>query len=230
MVTESPMTREEVRRVDRWAIEQLGLPGLVLMENAGRNAADMAALMAEDLEGRRVAVLAGAGNNGGDGFVVARHLLLRGFGVDVHLLAPRERIQGDAAVNLRAVERLGVRVIEDAGSPPEELARTWGAYGLLVDALGGTGIRGALRGRLAEAVEAANAAGVPILAIDIPTGLDCDTGTAEGPAIRAAMTVTFVARKTGFDAPESLPYTGEVVVADIGVPPGGAHARPEAAP
>ena len=95
----------------------------------------------------------------------------------------------------------------------------WRDYQLLVDALGGTGIEGALRGNLARAVQAANATGVPILAIDIPTGLDCDNGTAEGPAIRAIRTVTFVARKAGFDAPGAAAFTGEVVVADIGLPP-----------
>jgi NAD(P)H-hydrate epimerase len=219
------MTAEQVRAVDRWAIETLGVCGLVLMENAGRSAADLAALMACEAEGPRVAVLAGAGNNGGDGFVVARHLRLRGIPTDVYLLADRESVRGDARTNLDLLEKLGERAKESAPRSEEELATAWKDYTLLVDALGGTGITGALRGDLAKAVSAANATGVPILAIDIPTGLNCDTGQVEGPAIRASGTITFVARKAGFDQPGAREYTGEVVVADIGVPvdlfPGG---------
>ncbi len=212
------MTREQVRAVDRWAIEELGLPGLVLMENAGRCAADLAGLMVGDDDDRRVAVLAGAGNNGGDGFVVARHLTLRRIPTDVFLIAPREKVAGDARANLEVLDRLGIEVAEVAGRSVEQLTEAWRPYSLLIDALGGTGITGALTGGPAAAVEAANATGVAILAIDIPTGLDCDSGQAPGPAIRATSTVTFVARKAGFDAPGAEAYTGQVVVADIGVP------------
>lgn len=212
------LSREQVREVDRWAIEEIGLPGLVLMENAGRQVADAACEMLAGPSAPAVAVLAGAGNNGGDGFVAARHLRLRGIRADVYLLASREKIAGDARVNLNALERLGDKAVDCLGRPKDRLAQTWGGYGLLIDALGGTGIRGALRGGLAEAAEAANAAGAAILAVDIPTGLDCDSGRAEGPAIRARLTVTFVARKKGFDEPASAAFTGEVRVADIGVP------------
>ena len=218
MLAEPVMTREQVRAVDRWAIQELGLPGVVLMENAGRNSADAAGLLLADVDKPRVAVLAGVGNNGGDGFVLARHLFVRGLAVEVHLLAEREKIAGDARVNLLAVETLGIRLIDSRGRAAGELTKEWGQYDLLVDALGGTGITGELRGDLAVAVEAANATGLPILAIDVPTGLDCDTGKPLGPAIRATMTITLVARKVGFDAPGAADYTGEVVVADIGVP------------
>jgi len=216
----SVMSRDQVRHVDRWAIDEIGLPGLVLMENAGRQAADVAcAMLADAGPTARVAVLAGAGNNGGDGFVAARHLLLRGVGVDVYLLAPPERIRGEARANLDALARLGVMCHQATGQTAEALTGQWGDYALLVDALGGTGITGALRGDLATAVEAANATGRPILAIDIPTGLDADTGEVHAPTIRAARTVTFVAAKTGFDAPGAAAVTGSVTVADIGVPP-----------
>ena len=214
------MTRDQVRAVDRWAIGTLGLPGLVLMENAGRGTADAAAAMTADLAGHRVAVLAGAGNNAGDGFVAARHLRLRGIDTDVYLLTSREKIRGDAQVNLDALQRLGGSLKDAAGQSAEQLTECWRSYDLLVDALGGTGITGQLQGALAVAVSAANAADVPILAVDLPTGLDCDTGRADGPAIRAARTITFVARKIGFDGPGAADYTGQVVVADIGVPPG----------
>ncbi len=213
------MSREQIRRVDRWAIDQIGLPGAVLMENAGRQAADVACAMLDQFGGGRVAVLAGAGNNGGDGFTLARHLLVRGIGADVYLLAPPEKIRGEARVNLDALTRLGVTCRPATGRAAAALTAQWGDYDLLVDAMGGTGITGALRGDLATAVEAANATGRPILAIDIPTGLNADTGEVDGPAIRAERTVTFAAAKTGFDAPAAAAYTGRVTVADIGVPP-----------
>ncbi|MFW6146415.1 MAG: NAD(P)H-hydrate epimerase [Planctomycetota bacterium] len=214
------MSRDEVRRVDHWAIEEIGLAGVVLMENAGRQAADVACAMLEDAGASpRVAVLAGAGNNGGDGFVLARHLLLRGIGVDVYLLAPPETIRGGARANLDALAGLGVTCRRATGHPAATLTEQWGDYDLLVDALGGTGITGALRGDLAAAVEAANATKRPILAIDIPTGLDADTGRADGPAVHAERTITFVAAKTGFDTPGAAEFTGRVAVADIGVPP-----------
>lgn len=211
------LTREQVRAVDAWAIEHLKVPALVLMENAGRQVADVACKMLDDAGGGAVGVLAGAGNNGGDGFVAARHLRLRGLDVRVWRVAPPEKLSDDAAENLRVYRALG-GAVEPVETVDEDRAKQWGGCAVLIDALGGTGIRGALRGLLAEAVEAANVTDRPILAVDIPTGLDCDTGQAEGPAVRAAKTVTFVARKAGFDVPDSRGYTGAVLVADIGVP------------
>ena len=212
------LSRDQVRAVDRCAIESLGVPGVVLMENAGRQAADAAEALLRDIGGRSVAIVAGAGNNGGDGFVVARHLAMRGVGVVTFLVAAAEKVAGDAAVNLGILRKLEHDVREVRGDSLADLARTLSEFDLLVDAVGGTGIRGALRGDVATAVEQINAAGKPVLAIDIPTGLDCDTGQAPGPTVRARATVTFVARKKGFDAPGAKAYTGEVRVADIGVP------------
>ncbi|MBN1943915.1 MAG: NAD(P)H-hydrate epimerase [Phycisphaerae bacterium] len=216
------LTRDEVRAVDRHAIEVLGVPGVVLMENAGRNAAAVVENFLNHDPNKGVAVVSGAGNNGGDGYVIARHLARCGYPVVTFLLAPEDKITGDARINLDILHRLGleVRPVED----PSRLAEELREFDLIVDAAGGTGVRGAPRGDLAEAVEQINAAGKPVVAIDIPTGLDCDTGQAPGPCIRAAVTVTFVARKRGFDNPASLPYTGEVIVADIGIDP--QHATP----
>jgi NAD(P)H-hydrate epimerase len=212
------MTRRQVRWVDQWAIGTLGAPAEILMENAGRSAAQAAAEMVQGLAAPRLAVLAGSGNNAGDGFCVARHLRIRQIDVDVYLLGDRAKFTGEALMNLQLCERLLGPVREVRGRPAAELAELWRPYDLLVDALGGTGITGALRGDLAAAVEGANATGVPILALDIPTGLDCDTGEAPGPVIRAARTITFVARKVGFDAPGAAQYTGDILVADIGIP------------
>jgi NAD(P)H-hydrate epimerase len=226
------MSRDEVRAVDACAIEEVGISGVVLMENAGRQAADAVEELLRASEGGRdlpaeagtppkagrIAVVAGAGNNGGDGFVVARHLGLRRHSTATFLVARPGRIAGDAAVNLGILRKLGhdVREVDEAamGALAEELRK----FDVVVDAVGGTGIRGPLRGAMAVAVEQINAAGRPVVAIDIPTGLDCDTGEAAGPVVRAAVTVAFVARKKGFDAPGAAAYTGEVRLADIGVP------------
>ncbi len=217
------LSREQVREIDRLAIEVAGVPGVVLMENAGRNAADEIETFIRARSARgpvRVAVVAGAGNNGGDGYVIARHLSMRGMEAAVFLVSPAEKIAGDALVNLEILRRLGGQVHDCADGDPADLADRLRAFDVIVDAVGGTGIRGALRGVLAGVVEAINAAGqsVPVIAVDIPTGLDCNTGQVQQCAVRAEMTVTFVARKTGFDAPGASDWTGEVRVVDIGVP------------
>ena len=215
------LSRQEVRGIDRCAIETLGIPGVILMENAGRNAADACEEFLGQAAGKAVAIIAGAGNNGGDGFVVARHLAMRGANVVTFLIAPEEKVRGDARINLEAIRGLGHRIRLVGGDRGlDRLSEELRTFDLVVDAVGGTGISGTLRGDLATAVGQINAAGRAVVAVDIPTGLDCDTGRAEGPVVRAAVTVTFVARKKGFDAPGAAQYTGSVVVADIGIPAG----------
>jgi hydroxyethylthiazole kinase-like uncharacterized protein yjeF len=215
------LSRDEVRAIDRVAIETLGVPGMVLMENAGRQVADAVADLLGGpggLGGRRVAIVTGSGNNGGDGFVVARHLSLRGVRVVVFMIAPAEKLTGDAATNHAISAKLGLDLRFVGAADLAGLAGQLRGFDAIVDAIGGTGIRGPLRGEQAEAVEQINAAARPVVAVDIPTGLDCDTGLAAGPTVRAAITVTFVARKKGFDNPASAEFTGEVRVADIGIP------------
>ena len=215
------LSRQEVRRIDRCAIEIVGAAGVVLMENAGRNCADAIERFAAQrgLRLRAVAIVAGAGNNGGDGFVIARHLAMRGWAVRTFLVAPDEKITGDARANLTILQNLGCDLSPLGEQDIHTLAGSLRAFGLVVDAVGGTGIRGDLRGAQAAAVEQINAADLPVVAVDIPSGLDCDTGQAPGPVVRADLTVTFVARKKGFDAPGAATWTGAVEVADIGVPP-----------
>jgi len=213
------LTRDQTRAIDRFAIEQLGVPGAVLMENAGRQCADEVCDFLHGPVGRSVAICTGAGNNGGDGFVIARHLSMRSARVAVFLISPPGKLTGEAEVNYRIARNLGLDIREVGPEELAGLASELGGFDVIVDAIGGTGIAGALRGALAVAVEQINAAETSVIAIDIPTGLDCDTGQAEGPVIRAAMTVTMLARKKGFDSPESAEYTGEVRVADIGIPP-----------
>ncbi len=214
------MSRQQVRGIDATAIEVLGIPGVILMENAGRCCADAI----EDFwpwpedQRQRVAIVCGSGNNGGDGYVIARHLALRGAGVVTFVICDRKTITGDAAINLSAIESLKHDIRFVSSEHIWSLGRVLGDFDLVVDAIGGTGISGALRGDVAAAVGQINSAGLPVMAVDIPTGLDCDTGEAQGAVVHAELTVTFVASKLGFDNPESAVYTGQVRVADIGIP------------
>jgi NAD(P)H-hydrate epimerase len=212
------LTRNQTRAIDRFAIERLGVPGVVLMENAGRLCADAVGDFLHGPAGRKVAICAGGGNNGGDGFVMARHLSMRGAEVAIFLLSPAEKLSGDAEINYRIARNLGLDIREVGPAGLAGLSKDLSGFDVVVDAIGGTGICGALRGDIALAVEQINAAARPVVAVDIPTGLDCDTGKADGPAVRAKLTVTMVARKKGFDAPESAEFTGEVRVVDIGIP------------
>ena len=210
------LTRAQVRDVDRLALDEYGLTGLVLMENAGRNAA--AVLLELGIRGP-VLICCGKGNNAGDGFVVARHLENAGVPVVVLLAVPSSSLSGDAAVNLGVLRRAGTRIVEPPASGIDtvwldELARAdW-----IVDALLGTGTQGSLREPFLSAIATINQSGRRVFALDLPSGMDCDTGLPLGDCIRAAHTATFVARKPGFNAPDATAYTGEVHVIDIGVP------------
>jgi hydroxyethylthiazole kinase-like uncharacterized protein yjeF len=217
------MTRDQVRAFDRHAISELGIPGVVLMENAGRSCAELVIEKLEDLADPKVCIFCGTGNNGGDGYVIARHLLNRRFGVNVVICGDRGKVKGDAATNLEILEHLGQAVhtldphTDDISARVIELAA--GSH-MLVDALFGTGLTGPLGREYMDLIGAINAQTLPILAVDIPSGLDCDTGRPLGAAVRAACTVTFVAAKQGFTTPSSAEYTGEIFVASIGVEPG----------
>jgi len=218
---EPAATRDEIRDFDRYAIETLGLPGIVLMENAGRQIAEAARAMLAGRKKPRVVILAGPGNNGGDGFVVARHLAMAGIRAEVFLVAPREKIVGDADTNLRILEAMGFQIRVLAGKVEAvlgELRPLLAEADLVVDGLLGTGTRGEIREPYASAIGAVNDARRPVLAIDIPSGLDPDTGKPLGPTVRATKTVTMAAVKVGFRKPGAAEYTGEVVLADLGVP------------
>lgn len=201
-------TAAESRELDRLAIEEYGLPGFELMQRAGRAA--WRELARRWPEARRVAVCCGRGNNAGDGYLVAALAHERGLEVRVHELAPPEALRGDAA---RARQRA-----VDAGVPmtpgvPEALGAD-----VVVDALLGTGIRGPLRPPFAEATRRINACGAPVLAIDVPTGVDADTGGADEDAVRAVVTVTFIGRKLGLFTGPGAALAGAVVFDDLGVP------------
>lgn len=205
MTTQWSLTRQQVRELDRRAIQEYGVPGVVLMENAGRNCADWL----RELNPQRMPtlVLCGPGNNGGDGFVIARHLDNHGWPVTAWLYGDPQQLPPDAAIHFAIVQRCGLL------APPPEQFRGW-----IVDALFGTGLSRPLGPPYDALIETVNRSGNPVLAVDIPSGLDCDRGEPLGPTIRAHYTATFVARKRGFDNPGAAPWIGQVRVLDIGAP------------
>ncbi len=215
------LTSEEMRAVDRAAIEGLGIPGLVLMENAGRSVVEALAAGFPDLPEERVVVVAGRGNNGGDGFVVARHLFLSGVPVSVLLVTSRGEVRGDAAVNLSIAGKLGVPIREAPdlaawrGHRKELAAAT-----IIVDALFGTGLAKPLEGLFAAVVEDINASRAFKVAVDIPSGLSGDSFELIGPAVRADLTVALAAPKIAHIFPPAAELAGALMFADIGIPGG----------
>ena len=212
------LTREQVRRVDELAIHRFGIAGLVLMENAGRNAAAIID-RAYGPTGRAV-IFCGSGNNGGDGCVIARHLHNASWSIRVVLAGDVSRMTPDTSANYRVTEAMGLAplVAVDAATQ-QAVASTIMSEEIVVDALLGTGFSGEVRSPLADLIHAINAASKrAVVAVDLPSGLDCDTGTAGQATIRADLTITFVARKLGFDVPGVVPYVGRIEVADIGAP------------
>ncbi len=212
------ITRDQARRVDQRAIDEYGITGLVLMENAGRGVADCLCQLIDD-DSRRVVICCGKGNNAGDGFVIARHLDLRGYDARVLLWAEPAELTGDAAANFQILEKTDVP-IEVFGNrhDPQRLEAQLSGATWIVDALLGTGARGEPRPPLDAVIDQLNGSGVPILAVDLPSGLDCDTGDAADHTIRATVTCTFLAVKVGFTAPDADQYTGRTDVLDIGAP------------
>jgi NAD(P)H-hydrate epimerase len=211
------LTRAQVRAFDKHAIEQLGIPSVVLMENAGRGAALV--LQALGIHGP-VVIACGKGNNGGDGLVIARHLANMRCDASVLLFARLEELSPDAAIQWNIVRKMGLPA-EIASRPLDEmqLAATFARAEWIVDALFGTGLTGPLREPFDRVIALINASAARVLAVDIPSGLDCDTGEPLGAAIRAEHTVTFVAPKLGFCNPAAAACTGRVDVVDIGIAP-----------
>ncbi len=202
----------EMRALEKRAIEEAGIPAVALMENAGRAVACEAARMAPT---GPIVVVCGRGNNGGDGFVAARHLDNRGRQVRVVAIEPA-KLEGDALANYRALRFTGAEVRSVGAAWIDEIRSSLSGASLVVDALFGTGLAGPLREPWPAVIDALNACGAPILAVDIPSGLDGDTGRPLGTAVRAAATVTMHAPKPGFEIAHE--FTGGVSVADIGIP------------
>jgi NAD(P)H-hydrate epimerase len=211
------LSRAQARALDRRAIEDFGVPGVVLMENAGRGIAEL--MLRLGVHGP-VVVCCGRGNNGGDGLVIARHLDNAGVSVRVLLFAEPDEVTGDAAINYRILARSGPPILL---MPPskfewEVLQKELAVADWIVDALFGTGLSSPLRPPFDRVVEAVNVTSARLMAVDIPSGLDCDTGEPLGPTIRAHHTATVAALKAGFMQPAAQPWLGQVHVIDMGMP------------
>jgi NAD(P)H-hydrate epimerase len=207
------LSRSEVRELDRRAIEEYGVPSIVLMENAGTRAVGFCGCLDVKRSRRPTLILCGRGNNGGDGFVIARHLDLEGVPVTICLTAEDEsQLSTDCRINYRIVKASGIPILHQMTLPQLEKDTR------IIDCLFGTGLDRPLSGAYADLVEAVNASGKDVVAIDIPSGLDCDTGEPLGPTIKAKDTITFVAYKKGFLNPKSEAYTGDIFEVDIGAP------------
>ena len=208
------LSREQCRELDRLAIDVYGISGLVLMENAGRSCVDVLERLGID---GPVVILCGKGNNAGDGFVIARHLEIRGHECRVLLLGPAAELRGDAAVNFGILRKTNVPIAEQ----PHDFDELDRNAAWLVDALLGTGAQGEPRPPFDAAIDWINArpSKTRTLAVDVPSGLDCDTGQPAMHTVRVDHTCTFAAMKIGFTQPAAKTFTGTLHVCDIGVPP-----------
>jgi hydroxyethylthiazole kinase-like uncharacterized protein yjeF len=200
--------RTGLQAMDRRAVSEYGLPLAGLMELAGVAVARLSATLLPP--GGSVVILTGSGHNGADGLVAARHLANWGYQPYVYLANAQSEYRDLAGGHLQAVQRMGIPLVTQSHWPAQTQ--------LVIDALLGTGLSRPVTGTMAELITFANTLNIPRLAVDIPSGLDCDTGQALGVAIKAQWTVSFCGRKAGFNAPGAVVYTGTVVPVDIGMP------------
>jgi len=219
------VTADEIRKIDNLAQTKFKIPSLVLMENAGRAASDEILKYIKKNPVDKIAVFCGKGNNGGDGFVVARYLVLKNIKADIYLIGKASEIKKpDPLINLKSAKDLGVGIIELPDIESLEKIKNNFKYGLIVDAIFGTGFNGKLPDHIIKIIDFLNKREIPIFAVDIPSGLDATTGEVETPqwgvstCIKAAKTITFGLPKTGFIKADGPEYTGEVSVRNISYP------------
>jgi NAD(P)H-hydrate epimerase len=215
------LSRAQMREFDAHATRPCNVPSLLLMENAGLGAAQVLAreLCGGSVRGARIVVACGTGNNGGDGFVVARHLAIRGARASVFVAGDAHRVMSDARTNLEAWRGVGGEVKElPTGTQLSELRDAMAEANVVVDALFGTGLDRPVEGWHAEVIRAINRAEAPKIALDLPSGLDADTGVAFGPVVEASVTATFAHHKLGLLTPNGARHAGRVHIVDIGVP------------
>ncbi len=213
------VTADEMREMDRLAIESLGLPGRLLMESAGRGATDFFFEIFPDCPGKRVGIVAGRGNNGGDGFVMARYLAEKGVRVTVFLLSKSTDVKGDAATNLKLLAPLGIPVVElpDTETFSKHIT-SFRHQGIWIDAILGTGLNAEVKAYFKIVITFINDSGSPVFCVDIPSGLNADTGQAMGACIRGTATATFAFPKIGHINHPGAVFTGKLKVVDIGIP------------
>jgi len=214
------LTAAQMREIDRQAIEELGLPGLVLMENAGREVANLILNELEIDPDWPVLVIAGKGNNGGDGLVAARHLVNQGATCEVLLLGRQDEVRGEALINLEIARKIGIKITE---VPTETLwdknRHLLKESTVIIDAMFGTGLSNPLTGLMARVVGDINNSGALVVSVDIPSGLSADSFEVIGPTVKADFTVTMASPKIAHIFPPAEDYVGELYLADIGVPP-----------
>lgn len=209
----------EMQEMDRLAIEELGIPGVVLMENAGRGVAGAFLDHFSPSQNDTVVILCGRGNNGGDGYVVARYLRQAGFKVIVIVLSQLERVSGDARTHLEIIRKMGMQVYEAPNAETWKDNRTrLRSSGFIVDAIFGTGLNAPVRGFYGTVIDDINASGKPVLSIDIPSGLSADSGQVLGTAVQADLTITFGFAKLGHMVYPGAEKTGDLIGIDIGIP------------
>ena len=217
------LSRAKVREVDAVAIDEYSLPGIVLMENAGRNASEAIVRLFDSISDQNVVVLVGPGNNGGDGLVIARYLELAGAKVRVVLASPPQRFRGDSLTNLEIINRSGINQVCLAGAVAVQWQNALLSATCVIDAILGTGATDAARGDSKVAIESILGRmkidpRPRVISIDVPSGFDCDRGVPCGPCVCANETLTFVASKQGFKTNGAEIYTGRIQIVDIGVP------------
>ena len=207
------VTAAEMRQIDQDTIEGVGIPGIVLMETAG--SAVVCAIERHYPRCHRIGVFVGKGNNGGDGLVIARQLAHAGRDVHLFLVSPADSFTGEAAINLQIAKRLGLQIeLDGTGTVPTTLANCE----LFVDAIFGTGLRGTVRGSIATVIETLNSFSGPTLSVDLPSGLDADTGHPLGACVQADRTVTIGLPKRGLLVHPGAEFAGKLEVVDIGFP------------
>ncbi len=218
--TKIVLSRGETREIDRKAIENYEIPGIILMENAGRNVVEEILKMLPDKNKAKVAIFCGKGNNGGDGFVIARHLYNKSIDISVYLTTKISNVltDGDASTNLKILLNMNIEIKELQEGDINGIEKELHSCDLIVDAIFGTGLSGEIREPVRTLIVKINESNTPIVSVDIPSGLDCDEGAVLGIAVKATKTVTFVASKTGFFKEFGKEHTGELLVSDISVP------------
>jgi NAD(P)H-hydrate epimerase len=209
------VTARQMQQIDQEAINNYGIPGIILMENAGLQVVNEIDKHFSPLSTKKIAIVAGRGNNGGDGFVIARHLYNRGSKVKIYLLCKQVQVRGDARINLDIIAKMGLEIKEVLSLNQRE---DFGSFDLLVDAIFGTGLTSAAEGLHQEIISAMNSSGKPIISIDIPSGLSADSSELIGPHIKADFTVSFGLPKLGLHLYPAANHIGKLTIAEISIP------------
>ncbi len=218
------ISREEMKALDQKTMSLYGIPGIILMENAGCAVAEATIELlkqeypGEDVLLKHVLIVAGGGNNGGDGFVAARHLHNQGVNVKVLLVGELAQLKGDALVNWGIITSMNLKAYQVSCVSPEQVQALLNGCDCIIDAIFGIGLDKEVTGMTKRFIAQINDRGVPIIAVDVPSGLNADTGEAHGIAIRAHTTVTMGALKSGLVTESAKAYVGKIIVADISIP------------